>query len=132
MIKAISIALTGLEAASKRLSTSASNIANLQTVGSLSDSDNAPYTPLDITQQTLENGGVRSDVIDRQNPFVPAFDPNSPFADEDGIIGVPNIDLATEAVSVNLTEIQYKANLKTIEAASELSEELERLFDSRA
>lgn len=132
MIKAISIALTGLEAASKRLSTSASNIANLQTVGSLDNAENAPYTPLDTTQQTLENGGVRADVIDRSTPFVPAFDPDSPFANEDGLIGVPNIDLAGEAVNINLAEIQYKANLKTIEAASELSEELERLFDSRA
>ena len=137
MISSINIALTGLTSASKQLAASASNIANLQTVGSLEEGGQAPYTPL-RTQQTAAtdqsgNGqGVQSTFAPRENPFVPAFDPDSPFADENGIIGIPNINLAEEAVNLNLAEIQYKANLKTIETASELSEELFRIFDDEA
>lgn len=137
MIKAINIALTGLTGASKKLEASASNIANLQTIGSLSDPDNAPYTPLGTTQTALSDGqgnpqGVRSDFVPRDNPFVPAYDPDSPFADTEGIVGVPNVDLATEAVNLNLAEIQYKANLKTIQTASDLTKELLRVFDRKA
>lgn len=137
MIGAINIALTGLTAASKQLLASASNIANLQTTGSLEDDKQAPYTPL-RTQQTAitdnqGNGqGVQATYTAKDPAFVPSYDPDSPFADENGIIGVPNIDLAEEAVNVNLAKIQYKANLKTIQAASDLSMELFRVLDDKA
>lgn len=136
MISTINIALTGLAAASRQLSASAANIANVQTVGSLEDGKQKPYTPLTTQQTAITDSnanpqGVRTDFIAQNNPFVPAFDPDSPFADENGIIGVPNVDLATEAININLAEIQYKANLKTIETVSELSEELFRVFDER-
>ncbi len=136
MISAINIALTGLASASKQLAASASNIANLHTVGSLEEGGKAPYTPL-RTQQTAQtdqsgNGqGVQTTFAPRENPFVPAFDPDSPFADENGIIGIPNINLAEEIVNINLAKIQYKANLETIQTASELSEELFRIFDDK-
>jgi len=137
MIGAINIALTGLASASKQLAASASNIANLQTVGSLEEGGQAPYTPLTTrqtatTDQSGNGQGVQSTFAPRNNPFVPAFDADSPFADENGIIGIPNINLAEEAVNLNLAEIQYKANLKTIQTASELSDELFRLFDDEA
>ncbi len=134
MISAINTALTGLASASKQLAASASNIANLQTVGSLEEGGKAPYTPLRtqqtaVTDQSGNGQGVQTSFTARENPFVPAFDPDSPFADENGIIGVPNINLAEEAVNLNLAELQYKANLKTIQTASELSDELFRIFD---
>lgn len=137
MISAINIALTGLTAASKQLNASASNIANLQTVGSLEEGGQAPYTPLTtqntaITDESGNGQGVHSTYAPRNNPFVPSYDADSPFADENGIIGVPNIDLAEEAVNLNLAEIQYKANIKTIQAASELSNELLNIFDDEA
>lgn len=135
MINSIGIALSGLEAASKKLNATASNIANLTTVGSLEEVGQAPYTPLTTTQQaqTDSNGnptGVRSDIVPRGNPFVPAFDPDSPFADENGVIGVPNIDLAEEAVNLSLAEATYKANISTLKVAEELSDELLDIFDN--
>lgn len=134
MINAIQIALTGLNAASKQVAASASNVANLTTSGSLSDEDNAPYDALTTVQKSLTdsqgNGqGVSADVIPKNTPYVPAYSPDSPFANEDGLIGVPNVNLAEEAVNLSLAETTYKANLKIIEAASELSDELLRVFD---
>jgi flagellar basal-body rod protein FlgC len=136
MIGAINTALTGLASASKQLAAGASNIANLQTVGSLEKGKQAPYTPLRTQQTAITDGsgngqGVTTTFAPRDNPFVPAFDPDSPFADKNGIIGVPNINLAEEAVNLNLAEIQYKANIKTIETASQLSDELFRIFDDK-
>ena len=133
----INIALTGLTAATKDLSVSASNIANFQTVGSLEEGEQAPFTPLTtqrtaITDSTGNPQGVRSDFVPRDNPFVPAFDPDSPFANEDGIIGVPNVDLATEAVNLNIAELQFKASAALIRTASELSDELLRIVDDEA
>lgn len=136
MISAIQIALSGLTAATNRLSASASNIANIQTAGSLEEGQQAPYTPL-TTQQTAQtdnqgNGqGVLSEVVPRDNPFVQAYDPDSPFADEDGIIGIPNINLAEEAVNIQLAETTYKANIATLKTVEELSDELLRIFDKK-
>lgn len=130
----INIALTGLTAATRQLNATASNIANLTTVGSLEEGGQAPYTPL-TTEQTTINGqsgqpfGVNSAFAPRNPPFVPAFDPDSPFADENGVIGVPNINLAEEIVNLNLAEIQFKANISIIETAAELDEELLNIFD---
>lgn len=136
MVNTITIALSGLEAASKRLQASASNIANLQTVGSLEEGGQAPYTPL-ATQQTTQIDAqgnplaVSTNFSPINNPFVPTYDPDSPFANEEGLIGAPNINLAGEAVNLKLAELSYKANLLTIKTAEEMSEELLNIFDDK-
>ena len=136
MIGTINIALSGLEAATKKINASASNIANLQTVGSLEENEQAPYNPLTTQQTSLninENGaGVRTDIVSANRPFVPSFDPDSPFANAQGLIGVPNINLAEETVNLIVAELNYKANLETLETASELSDELLDIFDDEA
>lgn len=136
MINTIQIALSGLAAASKKVEASASNIANLTTGGSLADPAKAPYSAVTTVQQAVtdQNGnglGVKATAIPKNTPFVPAYDPDSPFADANGLIGVPNVNLAEEAVNLTLAETTFKANVKVIEAASELSEDLLRIFDDR-
>ncbi len=132
MINAIQTALSGLTAASKQANASASNIANQQTAGSLEEGGQAPYTPRDVARTADANGGAAATTVSRNPPFVPAYDADSPFADENGIIGLPNVDLATEIVNLNLSEIAYKANLKALQAASDLSNELFRIIDKDA
>lgn len=134
MINAIQIALSGLTAASRKVEASASNIANMQTVGSLDNPEAAPYTPL-VTQQTAltggQNGGagVKSDFIPKNQPFTPAYDPDSPFANVDGIIGAPNVDLAEEAVNLSIAKATYKANVAVIKTSEEMTDELLKAFD---
>lgn len=135
MINAIHTALSGLMAASKKIDASASNIANLQTAGSLSDPNKAePYTPIETTQ-TAKSGlggnniGVKSEFTAKDPPFIPSYSPNSPFADENGIIGLPNVNLAEEAINIKLAETSFKANLKIIKIASDMTDELLDSFD---
>ncbi len=136
MINALSIALSGLTAATTRVNAATSNIANAFTAGYIEDPDNAPYTPIDVQQtaQTVGEGpaGTRAEFTARDPAFVPSFDPDSPFANEDGIIGAPNVDLAEETVNLLLAETSYKANLEVIETTDELSDELFRIFDEEA
>lgn len=137
MINAISIALSGLQAATKRLGASASNIANMVTSGSLEEGGQEPYRAVTTTQraQTVGNGqgaGVIANVVEKNVPFVPVYDPSSSFANSDGLVGMPNVDLAEEAVNMMLAETAYKASLKTIDAQSELDEELLNILDERA
>lgn len=133
MIGTLNIAISGLNSAVQKISASASNIANFTTTGSLEKSKQSPYTPLTTTSKTTDNGGVQTQVIEKTNdPFTPTYDPGSPFADENGLIGVPNISLAEEAVNLNLAEIQYKASASLIRTEKELSDELLSTLDKKA
>lgn len=103
MINAISIALTGLNAASTRLNVSANNIAN-----SLTEN----YTPLDTQLKSQGIGGVTTTIIERSPPF--------------------ENDLATEIVDMKMAELAYKANLNTIKVSGELFDELLNAFDDES
>ncbi len=129
MTDAITIALSGLNSASLRLNASASNIANAGTSGRLDGSSPRPYSAQTTQSQTGPNGGVQTQIVETQTPFVPAFDANSPFANEDGLIAIPNVNLAEDIVQLKLAEISYKANLQTIDVASDLFDTLLETFD---
>lgn len=130
MIGAISNALSGLLAASKKVEAGASNIANLQTTGALDPADGpAPYAARTSVQTALDHGGVKSEIVQKNPGFVEAFAPDSLFANADGLIGVPNVDLAEEAVSLKVAEAAYKANVTALKAAEDMGEELFRIFD---
>lgn len=133
MIGAISTALTGLLAASKKVEASASNIANMGSAGSLDPaSPNQPYQALTTVQTTAQGGGVQATNIPKKPGFVNAYAPDSPFANADGLVGAPNVDLAEEAVNLKIAEISYKANINVLKTADEMSEELSRLLDKKA
>jgi flagellar basal-body rod protein FlgC len=137
MIKAIQIALSGLTAASRKAEASANNIANMSTTGALDPANGpAPYQALTTLQttQTDNNGnglGVRAEIVPTARPTVIAYAPDSPFANSEGMIGVPNVDLATDIVSMKMASTIYKANVKTIQTASDMQKELLSMFDER-
>jgi flagellar basal-body rod protein FlgC len=129
----MSIALSGLTASAKKADAAASNIANLASSGALKTQNGpAAYQTQITVQESVSGGGVSSSLTTKSPGFVPTYDPNSPFADENGFIGVPNTDLAEEIINLKLAETTYRANLKTLEASKNLSNELLRLFDEDA
>ncbi len=130
MIGAIQTALSGLNAASTRAQASANNIANIDTVGSLNGAP-APYAPQVTEQQAVPGGGVAAMNVP-QPGFVPSYDPGSPFANSDGLVGAPKVDLASEIVNLDIAKIAYKANALTIKTASEMQDELLKSFDRKA
>ena len=138
MINTIQIALSGLTAASRKAEASASNIANMTTGGALAPQDGpAPYQALTTAQSgvTGENGeglGVRSEIIPTTRPVVAAYAPDSPFANEQGLIGAPNVNLAEDIVNLQIASNSYKANAKTIAVASEMQDALLSMFDRKA
>ena len=131
MINALQTALSGLFSASKRVEASASNIANLTTGGSLEPSGKAPYSAVTTVSETTGYGGVKTDIVRKNTPFVPAYDPDSPFANADGIIGVPNVDLAEEAVNMITAKTAYKANIAVIKTVDDMQDELLKSLDRK-
>jgi flagellar basal-body rod protein FlgC len=122
MIRGISSALAGLQAATKHVDIAANNIANARTTGSLDPYSG--YTAQQAVQTTTAAGTpqVRSRALTPGH--VPAYEPDSPDADADGLVGAPNVDLASNIVELTQAEHAYKANLATLRRLDELSKAL--------
>jgi flagellar basal-body rod protein FlgC len=134
MTSALSIALSGLTVASQKANAAASNIANARTTGAREGTDGPEaYTPIDIVETSIggETGlhGVRGDVVERDPATTPVYEPDAPYADEQGLIEAPNVDLTTEIIDLKQAALAYKANAAVARVASEIEKELFDRFD---
>lgn len=131
MADTLSIALSGLMAQSQRLAASASNIANISTTGVLPTPQSPAstvYKPLSVSYTALTAGGtgagVRAEVAPDPNGYSPVYDPSSIYANNEGFIAAPNVDLVREAVNAIETKLLFKANLSVIKTHKEMLGEL--------
>lgn len=130
MTSAISTALSGLQAASKRAEASASNIANASSAGSLDPSSpDQPYRAETTVQTANADGGVTATNVPKSPGIVNAYAPDSPFANSDGYVAAPDTDLTEDVVNLKLAQVSYKANIATIKTADEMNDALLNLFD---
>jgi flagellar basal-body rod protein FlgC len=111
LFDAIDIAVSGLRAHGRQMEVISSNVANARTTNV--DGTGQPYRRLDVEFTTdEENGGVRiEDVFQDMSPFkrVPAS-PGDPRADSEGYISLPNVNMPTELINLNLASRAYEAN----------------------
>ena len=141
----LSIATSGLSAASLRLNVAASNIANISTTGPLPASGGsgisagagssgiaptfpAAYVPLRVDQVSQSSGSTPGGTIATVSTVSPSFtaqsDPSAPFANQDGLVAAPNVDLANEFVQLAVAKYSFIANAKVIQAYSETEDAL--------
>jgi len=124
-----SIASSGLAAASLRLQVSADNVANASSTGPLPDAANAAdfppaYVPQRVDQVDVAGGGTAATVTSVSPSYVTQYDPTAPFADKNGQVAAPNVDLANEAVQQIVARYAFAANAKVIQTASEMMKTL--------
>ncbi len=129
MTDALTIAISGLKAQETRLNAAASNIANIGTSGAVPSSNpSAPastvYRPLQVNLTSLESGGVQANVTADPKGYTLAYDPSSNYANSEGLVATPNVDLATEAVNTIESKALFKANLAVIKTQDKLLGEL--------
>lgn len=123
MIDALSTAVSGLAAASKRLLAGANNVANASTIN---------YTPVDVKTTAQPIGGTKAEFVARDPAFIKAYQPDSSQADSEGYVNAPNVQLDAEAVDIAQASILYKANAAVIGKVKDLQDELIRALDTRA
>lgn len=77
------------------------------------------YQPLTVTQAESAGGGTTASY----RPLVPGYTlryaPELPFADAEGMVAAPQVDLAQEAVERLTAGLAYQANLRVLGTASE-------------
>lgn len=122
-------------AATRRLEVSALNVANVRSDGALPDaqgnySPDAPraYAPLRVDQVDLATGGTRAVVTEVSPGYVATFDPSAPYANQDGLVASPNVDLADEMIQQLIASYTYAANARVVTAYSQM---VKSLFDAK-
>ena len=127
MIQAIKIALTGMNAATKRANTSASNIANMATT-STPESGTGKVNDGFFAQRTINEPSKDGGVVAKSAPQNPShtllFDPSSPQANAEGQVAYPNVSLAEDIVQLKLAKHAYEANVNVMKTAFEMEKTL--------
>jgi len=123
MAGAANIAVSGMDASATWLDTIASNVANMNDTAAL-PAGGAPYTgyqPVTVATSATPSGGVTADVEPTMPAYSAGYDPSAPLANAQGLVAVPNVDLATAVVD-QITALQsYKANADAFRAAEDMT-----------
>jgi flagellar basal-body rod protein FlgC len=120
------LAVSGLNVAALRLQVAASDIANSLSDGPLpgaANPENFPpaYSALQVNQTDLVGGGTSATVTTVLPATVPAFHPTAPFADGNGMVASPNVDLANEMMQLLIARYTFAANAQVIRADGQMS-----------
>lgn len=125
------IALSGMNAAARRLEVSASNVANVASTGALPNADGktpaeAPtaYAPLEVVQTASAGEGTQTTVTTVTPSTTAVSDPQAPFANRDGLVAAPNVDLSQELVSQMIARYSFAANAKVMTADDRMTKTL--------
>jgi flagellar basal-body rod protein FlgC len=129
MSSVLSIAISGMQAATTRLEVSARNVANVRSAGALPDgqgNDGAPrpYTPQRVDQVDVSGGGTQAVVSDVSPASVPTYDPGALYANAEGMVAYPNVDLTEEAIQQLIARYTFAANARVVTAYDQMAKSL--------
>jgi len=123
----------------------ASNIANANTTGPLPATGGsspspaagspgiaptfpAAYVPLRVDQVSQSSGSTPGGTVATVSTVSPSYtaqsDPSAPFANQDGLVAAPNVDLANEFAQLVTAKYSFIANAKVIQAYAETTDSL--------
>ncbi len=128
LISGIDITSGALAAQKMRLDIVAQNIANAQTTRT---ADGTPYKRQIVSFETelvKRTGGASlatvrvAGVTDDRSPGQSVYNPQHPDAGADGLVAMPNVNLAYEMVDLITASRAYEANLSVVKSARSLAQ----------
>ena len=115
LFKVFDIAGSAMTAQSMRLNVVASNMANADSV---TGADGQPYRAKQVIFQAQPLGGVNvTRVIDDPSPMKVVYDPQNPFADGQGYVTMPNVNVVEEMTNMISASRSYQANVEMMNTA---------------
>ena len=114
------IAGSAMAAQSQRMNTTASNLANADSVSS---PDGRPYRAKQVVFEMAPAngqgiGGVRvARVVEDPSPLRLQHDPKNPLANADGYVAMPNVNVVEEMVNMISASRSYQANVEVLNTA---------------
>ncbi len=118
-------------ASATRLEASASNVANARTNGPVPETPpnqlvpqtiepRSVYQPIDVVQFSTGTGGTGTKATPRLPAYEMRYEPDAPFADDNGLVAAPNVDYAREIADQILSVATFKANAKVLSTSAEM------------
>lgn len=123
MLNVFNIAGSALNAQSLRLNTTASNLANADSVVA---EDGQPYKAKQVMFQTVNMGGDHArgvkvtQVVESAAPMRLTYDPSNPAANEEGYVEMPNVNVVEEMVNMISASRSYQNNVEVMNTARTL------------
>jgi flagellar basal-body rod protein FlgC len=133
MVSGVSVSVSGLQAASLQFSAAASNIANINTDGAVPSTppsqpvdpkSSSVYQPVTVSQTPNLDGGVSATTQPSLPSYLLAYSPQAPYANMQGMVAAPNVDMATELVHVREAANSFRANLLALKVSSRMADTL--------
>jgi flagellar basal-body rod protein FlgC len=121
MFSPVDIAISGLQAQGKQMEVISSNIANARTTDG---GKGEPYRRLEAAfKSDGDMGGVRLDkILADMSDFLTVLDPGNPYADEQGYVAMPNVNLPVEMLNLNVATRAYRANVAILKRYQQMVE----------
>ncbi len=128
--KAFDIAGSGMSAQSVRLNTTASNLANAESVSGDANSVYKPRHPIfeavrqqlgAATQAEGGNAAVRvRGIYESQAPAAARYEPGNPLADANGYVYAPAVNVVEEMVNMISASRSYQNNVEVMNTSKDL------------
>jgi len=132
---AMQISGSGLKAERARLNIAAMNLANANTTRTM---EGGPYRAKSVIfaarplegvnfQDALNSSTERLrkvevvEVVEDQAPFKEVYDPGHPDADTEGIVRLPNVNVAEQMVDMMSARRSYEANVTALESVKNMA-----------
>ncbi|WP_319781860.1 flagellar basal body rod protein FlgC [Oceanisphaera sp. IT1-181] len=134
LFKVFDISGSAMSAQSVRLNTTASNLANADSVSSsVGETYRArkPVFAADLNQalsDRQESVGVKvMGIVESDKPLLKEFHPDHPMADAEGFIYKPNVNVVEEMTDMLSASRNYQTNVQVADAAKQMLQQTLRL-----
>jgi flagellar basal-body rod protein FlgC len=133
MADAMTIAASGMQAAVQSLTAIAANIANANSNGpvpstpptqAVVQASGSVYQPVVSVQSPLPGGGVTSSLQPSLPAYTLAYNPAAPYANMQGMVATPNVDMPSQIVGMMEAANSFRANLAVYRTSSRLFKSL--------
>ena len=134
LFNVMDIASTGMSAQRVRLNTTASNVANANSVSSSYDQTYKARHPVFAAElqrasqdQNAGTGVQVLGVVESQAPLQIEYSPGHPMADENGYIYKPNVNIVEEMADMMSASKAYETNVQVADTTKRLFRNVLRL-----
>jgi len=125
---------SGMSAQSVRLNTTASNIANADSVSSSVDKTYRARHPIFEAEMLKANSQQNSSpgvnvkgIVESDKPLIKEYSPDHPLADGDGFIYKPNVNVMEEMADMISASRSYQMNVQVADATKSMLQQTLRM-----
>jgi flagellar basal-body rod protein FlgC len=118
---------SAMSAQSVRLNTTASNLANADSVSSSTDTTYRSREPVfAAVMKSLHGGpaesvGVRvAGIVESDTPLESRYEPNNPQANEEGYVFLPNVNVVDQMANMISASRSYQNNVEVLNTSKQL------------